>query len=124
MPRESIDFDNFDEFTFEGGDLNALADHFESVGLTQLAAKLRGIIVSMTKIDLSESMTVEVAARILKLRSPSMLRTLARAGSLDGVEVGEQFYVTRASVDRYMENPELTIQRRIERQLWSVLGNP
>jgi hypothetical protein len=51
MPRESNNFNNFDEFTLEG-DLNVLVEHFESVGLT-----------------------------------------------------------------------ELTIQRRIERQLWSVLGN-
>jgi hypothetical protein len=121
MPRESINFNNFDEFTLEG-DLTTLADHFESVGLTQLAAKLRAIIASTTSIDLAQSVTAEAAARMLQLRSPSFLKTQALAGTLDGAQVGEHFYITRASVDRFMDSPDLATQRRIERQLWSILG--
>jgi hypothetical protein len=122
MQRESSNFNNFDEFILEG-DLNALVEHFESVGLPKLAAKLRAIIESTTTIDLAQSVTIEAAARMLKLRSPSFLRTVARGGSLDGAEVGERFYVTRASVARFMESPELATQRRMEKELWSVLGS-
>jgi hypothetical protein len=121
-PPENANFDDFDEFILDG-DLTVLADHFESVGLNELAKKLHAIANATTSIDLEQSVTLEVAARMLGLRSPSFLKTLASGGSLEGAQVGEQYYVTRASVARFMDSPTLGTQRRLEKQLWSILGD-
>jgi hypothetical protein len=62
------------------------------------------------------------AAVLLGVRSPATVRDLFEHGLLAGVRHADTVLVSRASVEELVGLPTLRIKRRVEEQVWLLLG--
>jgi hypothetical protein len=113
--------------------LAPLSDRFEQLGLVEVAQRLRALVAPIQgPANSASAVPQEVletgllsptdAAQLLELRSPSTVLALADQGLLEAFELGAQRLISRRSVEGALGSPALATQRRIEAQLWALLG--
>jgi hypothetical protein len=104
--------------------LAPLADRFQALGLTDIARRLRHLLAEQHAPPLAGAGLIGLAeaAVLLGLRSPATVRDLFEHGVLEGLRHTDTVLVSRASVDRLAGSPTLQTTRRVEAQLWSLLG--
>jgi hypothetical protein len=113
--------------------LAPLSDRFEQLGLSEVAQRLRALVgPTQESANSASAVPQEVletglvspadAAQLLDLRSPSTVLALADQGLLEAFELGGQRLISRRSLEAALGSPALATQRRIEAQLWALLG--
>jgi hypothetical protein len=105
--------------------LDPLADRFDALGLADIARRLRhlGADQRPPAVDTADLIGLGEAATLLGLRSPSTVRDLVAQGLLEGRRHADTVLVSRASVDHLLGSPTLQRTRRVEEQLWLLLGD-
>jgi len=104
--------------------LEPLADRFDALGLVDIARRLRDLTADQrpSAVDDANLIDLDEAAVRLGLRSPLTVRDLFGQGLLEGVRHADTVLVSRTGVDELLGSPTLLRTRRVEDQLWSLLG--
>jgi len=118
LPHES---DSFDPHAH----LDPLADRFDALGLADIARRLRGLMADQRPSTVDETNLIDLAEAAVRLglRSPLTVRDLVGQGLLEGMRHADTVLVSRAGVDELLGSPTLLRTRRVEEQLWSLLGD-
>jgi hypothetical protein len=114
--------------------LAPLLGRLEQLGLTDVAQRLRALMApgqgptdafptAPRDVPGSTLLSLADAAELLGLRSPSTVLALAGRGVLEAFQRDGQPLISRRSVEHALGSPALALQRRIEAQLWSLLGD-
>ena len=113
--------------------LGPLAERLETIGLAEIARRLRHVagspefadagLQSGSSLELDRSLGVTEATALLRFRSRSSVLGLIERGVLEGFRHADQLFVSRESVDRFLESPTLMTERRVEEQIWSLLAD-
>jgi hypothetical protein len=115
--------------------LRPMLDRFEQLGLWDVARRLRALVgpaqapagdrlpLPTADLDGDDLVPLDVATRLLELRSPRTVLLLVERGLLQGFQQAGQILVSRRSLEHALGSPDLLGQRRIEAQIWSLLGS-
>ena len=108
---------------------------FEQLGLWEVAQRLRALVdptqapagdrlpVPPADLDADGLVPLDVATQLLELRSPRTVLLLVDRGVLEGFQRAAEILVSRRSLEHALGSPDLLSQRRIEAQIWSLLGS-
>ena len=108
---------------------------FEQLGLWEVAQRLRALVdpaqapagdrlpVPPADLDADGLVPLDVATQLLELRSPRTVLLLVDRGVLEGFQRAAEILVSRRSLEHALGSADLLRQRRIEAQIWSLLGS-
>jgi excisionase family DNA binding protein len=105
--------------------LQATRDELQRRGMTDLAVALEQAIAELQKPEsepLNTLMTTGEAARLLGVASVNTIKRWVADGMLDGFRRGGRVLVSRASVERMLNDSRLTMHQRRERALDDALA--
>jgi hypothetical protein len=74
-------------------------------------------------LDADGLVPLDVATQLLELRSPRTVLLLVDRGVLEGFQRAAEILVSRRSLEHALGSADLLRQRRIEAQIWSLLGS-
>jgi hypothetical protein len=109
--------------------IGQLLPRLEALGLADVAQRLAALTDNPTPavpsdVTPTDLLSLDQAAELLGLRSPSTVRGLAEAGELEAYwHTGEEMVIARRSAEAYLLSPHLVGQRRLESQIWSALDD-
>jgi hypothetical protein len=116
-------------------DLHPMLARFEQLGLWDVAQRLRALVgpaqapagdrLPGAPADLNgdDLVPLAVATGLLELRSPKTVLLLVDRGLLQAFQQAGEILVSRRSLEHALGSPDLLSQRRIEAQIWSLLGS-
>ena len=108
---------------------------FEQLGLWEVAQRLRALVDPTqapagdrlpeppADLDADGLVPLDVATQLLELRSPRTVLLLVDRGVLEGFQRAAEILVSRRSLEHALGSADLLRQRRIEAQIWSLLGS-
>ena len=117
------------------GHLQPMLARFEQLGLWEVAQRLRALLgpteppaadhLPALPADLGgdDLVALAVATGLLELRSSRTVLLLVERGVLEGFQQAGEILVSRRSLEHALGSPDLLGQRRIEAQIWSLLGS-
>ena len=115
--------------------LRPMLARFEQLGLWEVAQRLRALVepaqapagdrlpVPPADLDGDGLVPLATATQLLELRSPRTVLLLVDRGLLEGFQRAAEILVSRRSLEHALGSPDLRRQRRIEAQIWSLLGS-
>jgi hypothetical protein len=118
------------------GQLGPLAERFDSVGLSDIARRLRRLAQAAGAEAAADSqpggqlagtppehlLSLAETVVLLGLRSRATVLGLIGQRLLEACTYDGQVFVSRESVAELLQSPLLEQQRRIEAQIWAALG--
>ena len=115
--------------------LQPMLARFEQLGLWDVAQRLRsllgpaqtpadsGLPLVPTDLDADGLVPLAKATRLLELRSPRTVLLLVERSVLEGFQRAGEILISRRSLEHALSSPDVVRQRRIEAQIWSLLGS-